>query len=92
MRAFLKKYVFVNWWIPPLLYGISLLLFINGLNKPDGYFGLFAPLGAGSLLLVAAIWQLFWGKIVIGLLQLLILLVPIGIFAYMLYFLAAMAH
>ncbi len=90
MTEILKKYLVTKWWIPILLFGTSLILFISSslLNNTD--IGFYTVLFFGMVLLISAIWQFFKGKIAIGFLQLSILAIPFLILGFMVYPFAGM--
>lgn len=86
MTEVLKKYLVTKWWIPILLFGISIILFISGAILPNTDFGFYSLVFSGTILLISSVWQLFNGKIVIGFFQLSILAVPflfLGLMAYL---------
>jgi len=76
MKNLLKKYLLIKWWIPTLLFGISILLFIKN-------YSIFFLLISGLILFVSSIWQLFKGSKTTGVLQMLILTTPILLFGFM---------
>ncbi len=74
----LKKYVLQKWWIPWLLFVISILFYVflvsstnNTILELLDYSLLFTT----TLLLIAGVWQVFKGKWYLGLLQLVTLFI-----------------
>ena len=92
MTRILKKYLVVKWWIPILLFGIAIILFISGTILPNTAFGFYTLVFFGIVLLVSSIWQLFKGKVVIGFLQLSILVVPVLSVGLMVYLFAGIMN
>ncbi len=84
MTELLKKYLVIEWWIPVLLFIISIFLFLN----TD--FGFYILIFSGFLLFISTIWQLFKGKKLIALLQFSILIIPMLFFGFMIYLFAGM--
>ncbi|CAM1361057.1 membrane hypothetical protein [Tenacibaculum litoreum] len=85
MTEILKKYLVTKWWIPILLFGISIVLFISGAILPNTEFGFYSLVFFGAVLLISSVWQLFKGKIIIGFLQLSILGTPFLFLGFMTY-------
>ncbi|WP_438965423.1 hypothetical protein [Flavobacterium sp.] len=83
MTEILKKYLVTKWWIPILLFGISIILFISGAILPNTDFGFYSLVFSGTILFISSVWQLFNGKIVIGFFQLSILAVPFIFLGFM---------
>ncbi len=90
MTEILKKYLVTKWWIPILLFGISIIIFISGAILPNTNFGYYTVLFFGIVLLISTIWQFFKGKIAIGFFQLSILITPFLILEFMVYLFAGM--
>ncbi|MFD2561165.1 hypothetical protein [Aquimarina rubra] len=92
MTEILKKYLVTKWWIPILLFGISIILFISEAILPNTDFGFYSLVFFGFVLLISSVWQLFKGKIVIGFFQLSILVVPFVFLGFMAYLFAGMMN
>lgn len=92
MIQILKKYLVIKWWIPILLFGISIVVFISGAILPNTDFGFYFLVFFGFVLLISSVWQLFKGRIVIGFFQLSFLAVPILFFGFMAYVFAGMIN
>jgi len=92
MTEILKKYIVTKWWLPILLFGISIILFISDIILPNTDFGLYTLFLFGVILLISTIWQFFKGKILIGFFQLSILATPILFFGFMIYLFAGMMN
>tara|TARA_R110002050_G_scaffold299255_1_gene464326 strand:+ start:2942 stop:3574 length:633 start_codon:yes stop_codon:yes gene_type:complete len=90
MTELLKKYLVIKWWIPLLLFGTSIFIFINGTIFPNTDFGFYVLISSGFILLISSIWQVFKGKKTIALLQFSILIIPILFFGFMVYLFAGM--
>ena len=88
MTEILKKYLITKWWIPILLFGISIILSISSSLLNNANIGFYTVLFFGMVLLISAIWQFFEGKIAIGFLQLSILALPFLILGFMIYLFA----
>ena len=92
MTDILKKYILTKWWLPILLFGISIILFISDIILTNSDFGFYTLLLFGILLLISAAWQFFKGKLVIGFFQLSILTTPILFFGFMIYLFTGMMN
>ena len=92
MTEILKKYLVTKWWIPILLFGISIILFISGTILPNTDFGFYLLVFFGFTLLISSVLQFFKGKILIGFFQLSFLVVPILFFGFMAYMFAGMMN
>ncbi len=92
MTEILKKYIVAKWWLPILLFGISIILFISDIILPNTDFGFYTLFLFGITLLISAVCQFFKGKIAIGFLQLSILAIPILLFGFMVYLFAGMMN
>ncbi|MBC3846815.1 NAD(P)-dependent oxidoreductase [Winogradskyella echinorum] len=92
MTEILKKYLVIKWWLPILVFGISIILFISGAILPNTDFAFYTVLFFGVVLLISTIWQFLKGKIAIGFLQLSILAIPILFFGFMVYLFSGMMN
>lgn len=92
MTEILKKYLVTKWWIPILLFGISIILFISGAILPSTDFGFYLLVFFGFTLLISSVLQFFNGKILIGFFQLSFLAVPILFIGFMAYVFAGMMN
>lgn len=92
MTEILKKYLVTKWWIPILLFGISIILFISGAILPNTDFGFYSLVFFGFVLLISSVLQFFKGKISIGFFQLSFLAIPILFFGFMAYIFAGMMN
>jgi hypothetical protein len=92
MTEILKKYLVTKWWIPILLFGISIILFISGAILPNTDFGFYFLVFFGFVLLISSVLQFIKGRILIGFFQLSFLAVPILFFGFMAYMFAGMMN
>ena len=92
MTEILKKYLVTKWWIPILLFGISIILFISGAILPNTDFGFYLLIFFGFVLLISSVLQFIKGRILIGFFQLSFLAVPILFFGFMAYMFAGMMN
>ena len=92
MTEILKKYLVTKWWIPILLFGISIILFISGAILPNTDFGFYLLVFFGFALLISSVLQFFKRRILIGFFQLSFLGVPILFFGFMAYMFAGMMN
>ncbi|MDC7998016.1 hypothetical protein [Gilvibacter sediminis] len=77
MIKFLEKYLITNWWIPILLFGISMLHFIFAPMLTGSGFGFYLLAIFSGILLISAVVQFFKGRIFIGLFQIAFIAVPL---------------
>ncbi|GFD81187.1 hypothetical protein KUL118_40490 [Tenacibaculum sp. KUL118] len=92
MTEILKKYLVTKWWIPILLFGISIILFISGAIFPNTDFGFYLLIFFGFVLLISSVLQFFKRRILIGFFQLSFLAVPILFFGFMAYMFAGIMN
>ncbi|KAF9659839.1 hypothetical protein ABMY20_01955 [Tenacibaculum sp. SSH1-16] len=92
MTEILKKYLVTKWWIPILLFGISIILFISGAILPNTDFGFYLLIFFGFVLLISSVLQFFKRRILIGFFQLSFLAVPILFFGFMAYMFAGIMN
>ncbi|WP_047788547.1 hypothetical protein [Tenacibaculum mesophilum] len=92
MTKILKKYLVTKWWIPILLFGISIILFISGAILPNTDFGFYLLIFFGFVLLISSVLQFFKRRILIGFFQLSFLAVPILFFGFMAYMFAGIMN
>ena len=92
MTELLKKYLVIEWWIPVLFFGISILLFLSDVILSNTDFGFYLLIFSGFVLLFSTVWQLFKGKKLVALLQFFILIIPMLFFGFMLVIFAGMMN
>ena len=86
MLEILKKYLVLKWWIPTILFGISIIILLTETIFPDENSRFYTMIFFAVFLLVSIIWQFFRGKIIIGLFQLSVLAAPflfLGLLVFM---------
>jgi len=86
----LKKYLIRKWWIPVLLFILSIFLFLGNYLFPETDFSFYLMISAGFILFLAGIWQFFAGSKFMGVLQLSVLLIPLFFFGLMVYLFSGM--
>jgi hypothetical protein len=92
MIEILKKYLVLQWWIPVLLFILSIVLFLGNYLFPETDLSFYLMISAGFILLLAGIWQFFAGSKFMGVLQLSVFLIPMFFFGHMVYLFSGMLN
>jgi len=90
MILILKKYLVQIWWIPLLVFVLSIILLFTDAIFPNSGFTLFLTYLTGFILFVSCIWQFIIGNKLIALFQFSTLVVVIMIFGYIIYIISIM--
>lgn len=88
MTELLKKYLVVQWGFPLFFFGISFIIFINGIIFPNTDFGFYLFAFSALILLISSILQIKQGKIKIGLALFSTSLTPFFALGFMVYLFA----